>query len=163
MSLSENVKSVISTRYLLPASLALNLVFVGAAGAVALRHSSPAPLQPVVGIKHSVSQRLDLVITSLPADDARIMRAVLRADAVKLAQAEAELRLSQEAVRNTLRAEPYDPAAVRQALSETSTARDHFFQVLHEALASATAKMSIAGRQTLADWPIKRGNVVLTQ
>lgn len=163
MSLSVNAKSAAGARYLLLGSLALNIVFVGAAGAVALQHSTPVPLQPVVGIKHSMAQRLNLVIASLPASDARVMRTALRADAKKLAAAEVELRLSREAVRNTLRAEPFDPAAVRQALAETSAARDHFFQLLQDALASATAQMSPAGRQTLADWPIRRGNAVLTQ
>jgi uncharacterized membrane protein len=150
-------------RYLLVGSLALNLVFVGAVGAVAFQHSSEVPLQPVIGIKHTMAQRMELLVASLPASDAKVMRAVLREDAAQLAAAEAQLRLSREAVRSKMRAEPYDPSAVREALAETSAARDHFFQLLHDAIASATAQMSPVGRQTLADWPVRRRNVVVTQ
>jgi uncharacterized membrane protein len=150
-------------RYLLLGSLALNLAFVGAAGAVAFAHSSTVPLQPVMGIKHSVAQRMDFIIASLPPNDAKVMRTVLRADAPQLVAAEAELRLSRETVRSKLRAEPYDPMAVRTALAETTAARDHFFQLLHDAIASATMQMSPAGRQTLADWPVRRRTAVVTQ
>lgn len=160
MSVFANPNSTGRTRYLLLGSLALNLFFVGAGGAVALQHSSLPPLQPVVGIRNSMAQRLDAVIASLPADDARIMRAELNADAARLARAQTDLRLSREMVRDKLRAEPYDPVAMRAAMAQTSAARDRFFQVLHDAVASATAKMSMAGRQTLADWPIAHRHVV---
>ncbi len=86
-------------RYLLLGSLTLNLVFAGAAGAMALQHSNPAPLQPVVGIKHGMEHRFDRIAASLPTSDAKIMRAEFRTQAVKLAAAEAEVRLSEEAVR----------------------------------------------------------------
>ncbi len=163
MSLSANAKSSGRARYLLLGSLMLNLVFAGAAGAVALQHARAVPLQPVVGIKHGMAQRLDRIAASLPANDAGVMRTELRADAVKLAAAETEVRLSQEAVRDKLRAEPFDPAAVRAAMAETSAAREHFYQVLHDALATATTKMSDAGRKRLADWPTRRANAVVTQ
>jgi uncharacterized membrane protein len=163
MSISANAGSAGRTRYLLLGSLALNLFFIGAGGAVALQHSSSPPLQPVVGIRNNMAQRLDAVIASLPADDAKIMRAELKTDAAQLAQAETDLRLAKETVRSKLRAEPYDPAAGRKALAQTSVARERFFQVLHDAVASATAKMSPAGRQALADWPVGHRNVVVAR
>jgi uncharacterized membrane protein len=163
MSFSANAKSSARMRYLLLGSLALNLAFVGAAGAVAYQRSSTVPLQPVIGIKYGAAQWMDRIVANLPANDAKVMRAVLRADAAQLAAAEAQLRLSRETVRSKLRAEPYDPAAVRQALAETSAARDHFFQLLHDAIASATAQMSPAGREMLADWPLRRRNAVVMQ
>ncbi len=45
-------------RWLLLGSLALNLFFVGAAGAVAFRYSSPVPLTTVAHIDHTLAGRL---------------------------------------------------------------------------------------------------------
>jgi hypothetical protein len=163
MSLSANRK--ISTRggYLLLGSLTLNLLLAGAVGLMASQHSTAAPLQPVAGIKRGIEQRFDRIAASLPVDDARIMRTEFRSQAVRIATAEAELRLSEEAVRNSLRAQPFDPAAVRAAMAESSAARDRFDELVHDALADATEKMSPAGRETLADWPTRRANAVITQ
>jgi hypothetical protein len=152
--------------YLLVASLALNLAFAGVAGAMALRHThkAPTPLQPVAGMKHGIESHLDRIAASLPPSDAQILREEVDAQAVKLATAEAEIRLSKEAVRVSLRAEPFDPGAVRAAMAETSTARDHLFHLLHNAFAVATTRMSAAGRQRLADWPANRHDTtVVTQ
>jgi uncharacterized membrane protein len=142
-------------RYLLLGSLTLNLVFAGAAGALAVQRSSTPPaLQPVVGMKGGgVAQRFDRIVASLPPSDARIMRTEFHSEAVRLAVAEAQIRLSKEAVRDSLRAQPFNPAAVRNAMAETSAARDSFYQLVNTVVTSATTKMSPAGRETLADWP----------
>jgi uncharacterized membrane protein len=164
MSLLTNLKGAPRVRYLLLGSLALNLVLAGAAGAVAFQHSSSAATpKPIAGIKRGIESHLAQIAASLPADDARIMRAELRADALRLATAQTEVRLSEEAVRNSLRAEPFDPAAVRNAMAEDNQARDRFFRLVHDAVASATAKMSPDGRKAIADWPVKRFNTVVTQ
>lgn len=164
MSLAPKAEGPGYMRHLLLGSLTLNLVFAGAAGAMAVQHSTAPPtLQPVVGIKHGVEQHFDRIVASLPPDDARIMRAEFRAEAVKLAAAEAQIRLSEAAVRETLRAQPFDPAAVRDAMAETSAARDGFYQLVHAVVASATARMSAAGRETLADWPQRRDKALITQ
>jgi uncharacterized membrane protein len=165
MSLGPKAESSGRARYLLLGSLTLNLIFAGAAGAMAVQHSTaPTPLQPVVGIKHGFEQHFDRIAATLPPDDARIMRSEFRAEAVKLAAAQAQIRLSQEAVRNSLRAQPFDPAAVRTAMAETNAARDDFFQLVHDVVAAATTKMSPAGRETLADWPQRRDKTtVITQ
>jgi uncharacterized membrane protein len=156
MSVSPQVSRSGTMRWLLPVSLTLNLVFAGAAGASFLRHSAAVPLEPVTHMTRGAEQRLDRIATSLPASDAQIMRSAIRADAAKVVAAQASLRLSQEDVRNSLRAEPFDPAAVRAAMAETSAARDNFDQILHEVIASAAAKMSPVGRSKLADWPPPR-------
>lgn len=163
MSQSADAKGSGRVRYLLLGSLTLNLVLAGAAGAVALQHSGAVPLQPVVGIKHGMAGRLDRIAATLPMNDAGVMRAELRAEAAKLAAAEAELRLAQETVRDKLRAEPFDPAALRAAMSQTSAARERFYRVLHDALTAAMGKMSEAGRKRLADWPQRRADTVVTQ
>jgi hypothetical protein len=152
--------------YLLVASLTLNLALAGVAGAMAMRHAhkAAASLKPVAGMEHGIEFHLNRIVASLPPNDAQILREEVDAEAVKLAAAEAEIRLSKEAVRDSLRAEPFDPRAVRAAMTETSTARDHLFRLLHNAFAVATARMSAAGRQRLADWPANRqDNTVVTQ
>jgi uncharacterized membrane protein len=161
-----NTRSSSGVRYLLLGSLTLNLAFAGAAGAMAVEHASATrtvPLQPVVGIKHGIDHRFDRIEASLPANDAKIMRAGFRAEAVQLATAETRVRLSEAAVRDQLRAQPFDPAAVRTAMAESGAARDRFHQLVQEIIASTTAKMSPTGRAALADWPERNRKAVITQ
>lgn len=136
-------------RWLLLGSLALNLFFFGAAGAVAIRLSGPVPLAPVARIDHSLAGRIDRIAARLPSADARVLRAQLRDEAVNVATAQADLRLAQEDVRKTLRAQPFDAAAMRAAMVASRVAHDKFDQVLHDTIAAAAAKMSNAGRATL--------------
>jgi uncharacterized membrane protein len=139
--------------WLLLGSLALNLFFVGAAGAVAFRYSSPVPLATVARIDHSLAGRIDRIAASLPPNDAQIMLTQLRADAEKVASAQADLRLSQEDVRKSLRAEPFNADNMRTAMAESRTAHENFEQVLHDMIAAAASRMSVVGRTKLADWP----------
>ncbi len=158
MSVLPKIEGAARVRWLLLGSLALNLFFVGAAGAVAFRYSSPVPLANVARIDHSVESRLDRIAASLPPADANIMRTELRTEAEKVAAAQADLRLSQEEVRNSLRADPFDPDAMRTAMADNRAAHENFEQVLHDMIASAAAKMSVVGRNKLADWPAAREN-----
>jgi len=145
-------------RWLLLGSLALNLLFVGAAGAVAFRYSSPVPLTSVTHIGHSLTGRIDRIAESLPPADAEILRTEITADANKIAAAQADLRLSQEDVRKYMRADPFDADAMRTAMAENRNARDNFDVTLHDMIASAAAKMSVVGRAKLAEWPPEREN-----
>ncbi len=164
MSIFTDALSGTRARYLLLGSLMLNLAFAGAAGAVAYRHATKLPpLQPVVGMNCGVEQRFDRIASALPANDASILRADFHAQAIRLATAETQVRLSEQAIRDSLRAQPFDPAAVRQAMAESSQAKDRFFGLVHETVAGATAKMSPAGRQALADWRRRRVTAVVTQ
>jgi uncharacterized membrane protein len=156
MSTLRDIEATARVRWLLLGSLALNLFFVGAAGAVAFRYSSPVPLATIARIDRDAASRLDRIAATLPSGDAKVMRAEFRADAVKVATAQADLRLSQEMVRNSLRAEPFDIDAMRAAMAESRAARENFDLVLHDVIVSAAAKMSVVGRNKLADWPSKR-------
>lgn len=153
MSILSKFQSGARMQRLLLGSLVLNLFFAGAAGAVAFRYSSPVALARVARIDHSVASRLDRIAAILPPADSEIMRAQLRHDAEKVAAAQADLRLSQEAVRKSLRADPFDPDATRAAMAANRVAHDNFDQVLHDTIAAAAAKMSVLGRTRLADWP----------
>jgi uncharacterized membrane protein len=158
MSVLPKIEGGARVHWLLLGSLALNLFFVGAAGAVALRYASPVPLTTVARIDHNLIGRLDRVADSLPPADADAMRAELRDDAVKIASAQADLRLSQDEVRKSLRAEPFDADAMHSAMAENHAAHERFDQVIHDMLASAASKMSIVGRNKLADWPAERAS-----
>lgn len=151
-----NLEGAARVRWLLLASLALNLFFVGAAGAVALRYSSEVPLRAVTRIDHNVSERLNRLAGTLPAADAQMMREQLHADAQRVAAAQADLRLSQDKYRNSLRAEPFDRDAMLTAMADVQTAREKYDLVLHDVIAAAAPKMSIVGRNKLADWPTAR-------
>jgi len=159
MSILPSTEGGARVRWLLLGSLALNLFFMGAAGAVALRYTSSVPLATVARIDHNVASRLDRIAMSLPPADSDVMRAQLRHDAERVAAAQADLRLSQEAVRKSLRAERFDPEATRLAMADNRTARDSFDQVLHDTIAAAAAKMSVVGRNKLAEWPSERDGV----
>jgi len=163
MSIFPKLESAARVRWLLLTSLALNVLFAGAAGAVAFRYTGAVPLAHVTQIDHSVASRLNQIAATLPSADAEIVRAEFRADAVKVAGAQADLRLSREALRDSLRAEPFDANAMRAAMAANRTARDNFDQVLHDMIAAAAAKMSVVGRNKLADWPPARANPAMTQ
>ncbi len=158
MSMLPKTETGAHLRWMLLGSLALNLIFVGAAGAVAFRYSSAVPLTTVARINHSLIDRLDRIAASLPPADAELLRTQLRDEAVKVAAAQADLRLSQDDVRNSLRAQPFDPAAMRTAMAENRAAHENFDRVLHDTIATAAAKMSAVGRAKLADWPAERRN-----
>src|SRR5580704_1588790 len=104
ISILPKIESAIGSRWLLPVSLALNVCFVGAAGAVAFRYTGEVPLSAIVSIDHSATDRLDRVAESLPSSDAQVMRAEIRADEERVVAAQADFRLSQEEVRDSLRA-----------------------------------------------------------
>jgi uncharacterized membrane protein len=159
MSVLPRIEGGSRVHWLLLGSLALNLFFVGAAGAVAYRYSSPVPLTTVSRIEHNLVERLNRVADSLPPTDAGVMRAQLRSDEVKIAAAQADVRLSQDDVRKSLRAEPFDADAMRKAMAANHDAHERFDQVIHDMLASAASKMSVVGRNKLADWPAQRANV----
>jgi uncharacterized membrane protein len=158
MSVIPQIEGGTRVHWLLLGSLALNLFFVGAAGAVAYRYSSPVPLTAVSRIDHNLIGRLDRVADSLPPADADVMRAQLRTDELKIAAAQADLRLSQDGVRRSLRAEPFDADAMREAMATNHSAHERFDQVIHDMLASAASKMSVVGRNKLADWPAQHAN-----
>jgi uncharacterized membrane protein len=156
MSVFPQIESRAHAHWLLLGSLALNLFFVGAAGAVAYRYSSPVPLTTVSRV--DLIGRLNHVADTLPPGDADIMRAQLRADEEKIVAARADVRLSRDDVRRSLRAEPFDADAMRKAMTANHAARERFDRVVHDMLASAASKMSLVGRTKLADWPAQAAN-----
>jgi uncharacterized membrane protein len=120
---------------------------------LAYHRAGEVPLTKVTSINRNAADRLGRLAATLPPDDAQIMRAEIGADAVKVATAQADLRLAREEVRNSLRAEPFDANALHAALQENHIALANFDAVLHDVIATAAARMSVEGRNRLADWP----------
>jgi uncharacterized membrane protein len=160
MTIFQNIEGVARARWLFPVSLALNVCLVGAAGAVALRYTGEVPLSTVARIDHSATDRLNRLAATLPATDAQVMRSELSADEIGVAEAQADLRLAQEEVRGSLRAEPFDLDAMRAAMQQVQAARDNYHEVLHRLIEASVVKMSVVGRNKLADWSRSRGNVL---
>lgn len=152
MSIIPSIEAGSHWRWWLLGSLTLNLFFVGAAGAVAIRYSGPAPLATVTQIDRSVAGRVDRIAAKLPPADAVLLRAQLRSEAMTIAAAQADLRLAQEDVRKSLRAQPFDAEAMRAAMAESRAAHDNVDQVVHDLIAVTAPKMSVVGRLKLADW-----------
>jgi len=151
-SLMPSIEGAARAPWLLPVSLALNLFLVGAAGAVAIRSSGQVPLSNVARIDSNAMDRVSRIASSLPVNDAQLMRQQLRHEAVKVASAQTDFRLAQEQVRARLRAEPFDPDALRAAMAQVEPAREKYHMILHEMFAAAAMNMSEVGRNKLADW-----------
>jgi uncharacterized membrane protein len=159
MSMLPKIQGGAYARWLLPVSLALNVCFVGAASAVAYRYTGDVPLSVVELINFGAMDRLDRVAAALPDSDAQVMRTEMRTDEERVAAAQADLRLTQEEARNTLRAEPFNADALRSAMQRVQVARDHYHIILQEVLTAAAPKMSVVGRNKLASLSAIRGNV----
>jgi uncharacterized membrane protein len=148
-----------SSRTLVFLSVALNLFFVSLAGALAYRHyTAPPPPRPAP-IDRSVAGRIDRIAATLPTEDAAILRNEFRERAVTVEALRGGYRHWQDEVRGTLRADPFNPDAMRAAMAETRAARQAFDHSLHDLIVAAAEKMSMAGRNKLADWPSSRESV----
>lgn len=139
-----------SGRWLLLGSLALNLFFVGVAVAMAVR-SPPAPTWD-----RNVFVRVERIAATLPPADAGLLRGQIAANRAAIEDAQTNYRTAQDAIRGTLRHEPFDAAEMRAAMAKTRTARQTFDQTIQGVFAGVAAQMSPAGRHALADWPPNR-------
>jgi uncharacterized membrane protein len=145
-----------ASRVVLFVSLALNLFFLGALGATAVRQlwlQPPAAIEP----SRSAAERIDRLAATLTAADAEKLRAEFRSRERTLEAAHSAYRRAQDAVRAALRTEPFDVAVLRSAMADTRAARQALDLALHEVISTAAAQMSPAGRNSLADWSPPHG------
>ncbi len=133
-----------SPRWLLLGSLALNLFFIGVAVAMLVR-------QPAV-VDRSISTRIERLAATLPTPDADILRRNYQANRNAVDSARTAYETSRNAIRQTLRREPFDAGAMRAAMTQTRAARQNFDQLLQGVIVSAAGEMSPAGRNRLADY-----------
>jgi uncharacterized membrane protein len=136
-----------SSRWLLLGSLALNLFFIGIAVAMYVR----APAPPTWD--RNVFVRVERIAASLPATDADLLRSQIKARHDAIEDGQGKFRASQDTIRAMLRKEPFDLAAVQDAMAKARAARQNFDQTIQGVFANSAAQMSPAGRQALADWP----------
>jgi uncharacterized membrane protein len=140
-----------SSRWLLLGSLALNLFFIGIGVAMAIR-PAPAP----TSWDPDVFVRMERIAGTLPAGDAAILRAQIDADRSTLTAAQSAWQGARVTIREVLRQEPFDPAALREAMTRTRADRQSYDQILQSLFAQAATKMSREGRLALANWPPNR-------
>jgi uncharacterized membrane protein len=136
-----------SSRWLLLGSLALNLFFIGIAIALAVRAPPPRTWDPDVFV------RMERLAKALPPADAAVLRGQMNDNHDAIAQAQTKYRTARDAIRETLRQQPFDPDVMRAAMTNAQAARQVYYQTIQGVFATAAIKMSSAGRKTLADWP----------
>jgi uncharacterized membrane protein len=141
-----------TSRWIVLASLALNLFFVGIAGALIVRHYVGAPVATTAPLDRSAAARIERLAATLPAQDAEILRSEFRIRAQKIEAARDDYRRLLDTTRTILRTEPFDAGAMRTALGAARATRQIFDQLLHEVTTIAAASMSAEGRNKLADW-----------
>jgi uncharacterized membrane protein len=139
-------------RWLLFASLALNLFFAGIAGALIVRHYTAAPAATTSVGERGDAARIEYLASLLPPADGTILRNHFAARRAAIEAARSNYRAKQETIRQALREETLNAGAMRTAMAETRAARQNFDQILHGVIAGAASEMSPAGRRKLADW-----------
>jgi uncharacterized membrane protein len=139
-----------SSRWLLLGSLALNLFFVGVAFALVIR--APAP----PAWDRDVFVRVERVAATLPPSDADLLRGQINNNRATIEDAQTKYRAAQDVIREALRQDPFEPEAMRAAMTKTRAARQTFDETIQGVFAGAASQMSSAGRHALADWPPDR-------
>ena len=134
--------------WLLFASLALNLFFVGMLAAYQLRGTIARPQGTPLGAQLRVEQLAE----TLPKADAALLDQVFRTHAAELSEYTAAIRQSQDRQRDGFRAQPFDPKPVETAMTATRFNHDAAKRVVHEVILQAAQQMSPEGRAKLADW-----------
>jgi len=136
-----------TSRFLLLASLALNLFFVGVAIAMVVRAPAPSYWD------RNVFVRVERLAATLPPADADILRGEINSSRAAIEVAQTAYHSAQDHIHEVLRQEPFDAEAMRAAMAKTRAARQTFDQTVQGVFAGIAAKISPAGRQALADWP----------
>jgi uncharacterized membrane protein len=139
------------SRRVLLASLALNLFFLGAWAALTWRHYAQhhGPWTP--------QARIERLAAALPAGDADRLRAEYRAQAGVIEAATGAFQQAQHRMREALRADPFNPEALRAGMAGARAARLKLDEALQDVIATASAAMTPEGRRKLADWtPYRR-------
>ena len=135
-------------RWALGASIALNVFLV----ALIVTH--------LVGHRHGEkhprpTMRIDSLAATLPPADGDKLRAALQARK-DIAAAIDDFHAAQDKVRAVLRAQPFDEAALRQAMAEAQARHRTVETAIHDLIAGVAGQMSQEGRAKLAEWPPKR-------
>jgi uncharacterized membrane protein len=140
-----------SSRWLLLASLALNLFFIGVGGALLLQGFGSDTFASRAAYDRSVAGRIERIAAVLPPADADRLRKAYKERQSEIDGARAAYRDKQEAVRAALRAQPFNLETLKTAMAEMRAARQAFDLSIHGFFAQQASEMSEAGRQALAN------------
>jgi len=140
-------------RWGLWASLALNVFLAAIIVAHVAAHRGPSHGP---GASAGFGARIDRMAASLPDADGARLRAAFGARSEQVTEAAKSFRQAMAGVRRSLRAEPFDPAALRAAMAESRAKRGAIEEELQAVVAAAAAEMSPEGRTRLAEWPRQR-------
>ena len=128
-------------RWLLPASLALNLFFV----VLAFRHHPFLhPHMPDPG------NIVDFMKPNLPPADAAILQKSFEAHKAAMDEARKSGQGMPEKIRGALTADPFDPDALKAALKDGQASHQVIEDNMAAALVDAATRMSPEGRAALA-------------
>ena len=83
--------------------------------------------------------RVERIAATLPQADAEVLRARIQASHDAIETAQRAYRTDQDAIRATLRKDPFEAAAMRDAMAKTRAARQNFDQIIQGVFASAAA------------------------
>ncbi|MBI4182790.1 MAG: periplasmic heavy metal sensor [Proteobacteria bacterium] len=136
-------------RFRFPISLAVNVFLVAVIIAYLVTHRPEGP-------RWGASPRLDRIASTLPAPDGDKLRSTFAARSGEVGAATAAYRQARIAIRQALRAEPFDQSRLREAMAEARAKRVALETMLQDVVTTAAAEMSGEGRARLADWPRTR-------
>lgn len=135
------------SRWLLLASLALNLFFIGVAVAIAVRGPAPPPRWDP-----NVFVRVERIAATLPQADATILRDAMQANHAAIDNAQTKYHTARENIHAALREDPFKIEDLRAAMAETRAARQAYDQVIQGVFADVAAEMSPTARRAVANW-----------
>lgn len=133
-------------RIALPASVILNLFLLAVIGGHIWHVRARAEI-PGAGV--ALARALARADAILPADDAVAFGSVIRRDLPHFTGSVIEMRRARHELDRQIVAEPFNPAAARQALSATQTAWNHFLDDFGGTLIDALSQVSPDGRRKL--------------
>lgn len=133
----------ISTKWVLTASLALN-VFLATVLVVVYRPHRPPPLD--------VAQIAERIAETLPAADAAILREIVAVRAPEIDRSRRLSRSLPDRVRAVLAKEEFDPEALRPVFADIAAAHQRMDEALAALVIEAATRMSPEGRAAIARW-----------
>ena len=140
-----SLPSLTTPRALLFGSLALNLFFIGVTAALLVRTPTAPP--------RNVAARIERLAQNLPAADSDTLRGNFTTQRTAIEAARGRYDDARDGIREVLRREPFDAAAMQDAINKARTARQDYDQILQAMLAKAAGEMSASGRKAMAEWP----------
>jgi uncharacterized membrane protein len=135
------------SRWLLLASLALNLFFIGVAVAMVIRAPGPPSRW-----NRNVFVRIERLAATLPPADADLLRNAVKANHDAIEAAQAKYHTARVHIHEALGEDPFKIEDLHAAMAETRAARQDYDQVIQGVFAGVAARMSSAGRHAAADW-----------